>query len=229
MKTGLASFTLFGNDPDDIYLDGTAKNILHYPVAYPDFDMRIYVGKSIPEAHIKWFNQFEHVQIVQMELPEDQSATAWRFLSLRESGYDYYIFRDVDSRPCAREVNAVRQWMVSNRPYHVMRDHPYHNVAMLAGLWGCTERGAEMIRHVIPDRLEGDFYQVDQQFLARKVWRIARRDVMSHTVNGGSFEHPRFQYPFPSVRQGVEFVGEGFYGDDRPRRPDHREMVRGLE
>ena len=46
------------------------------------------------------------------------------------------IFRDLDSRPSQREVNAVNEWLQSKHPFHVMRDHPGHDLPMLAGMWG---------------------------------------------------------------------------------------------
>lgn len=35
-----------------------------------------------------------------------------------------------------REVTAVRDWMKSGQQFHVMRDHPKHDFAILGGLWG---------------------------------------------------------------------------------------------
>ena len=43
------------------------------------------------------------------------------------------LFRDLDSRPSQREKAAVEQWLRSKHAFHVMRDHPGHDMAMLAG------------------------------------------------------------------------------------------------
>ena len=46
------------------------------------------------------------------------------------------MFRDLDSRPSQREVDAVHEWLQSKHAFHVMRDHPGHDLPMLAGMWG---------------------------------------------------------------------------------------------
>jgi hypothetical protein len=35
-----------------------------------------------------------------------------------------------------REVAAVQQWMMSDLPFHIMRDHPQHGTSILGGMWG---------------------------------------------------------------------------------------------
>ncbi|KAK8405419.1 hypothetical protein O3P69_001755 [Scylla paramamosain] len=42
---------------------------------------------------------------------------------------------DVDSRVSQREVAAVEEWLASRKMFHVMRDHPSHNVPVLGGMW----------------------------------------------------------------------------------------------
>ena len=48
-----------------------------------------------------------------------------------------YIARDLDSRFTDREQAAVVEWLNSNKSFHIMRDHPLHINAILAGTWGC--------------------------------------------------------------------------------------------
>ena len=36
----------------------------------------------------------------------------------------------------ARESAAVSEWLSSDLPFHIMRDHNYHNSHVLAGMWG---------------------------------------------------------------------------------------------
>lgn len=229
MKTGLVSFTLFGEDPDDIYYGGAYKNAQLYGEYHPEWQLRFYLGDSVPDRVERQLYRYGAEVIRQKDEPEDQTATGWRFLALRQPGWDFYLFRDCDSRPIARERAAVAQWLASDRDFHSMRDHLYHNVPMLAGLWGCKAGGAELIRGLVPDRLEGDYYQVDQRWLSKVVWRKARRSVMVHTYAVRfPFDRGRSQFPFPTPREGLEFVGEGLYADDSPRQPTHRELIRSV-
>lgn len=46
-----------------------------------------------------------------------------------------------------REVSAVREWMKSGLQFHVMRDHPKHDFAILGGLWG-LRWGQDLLRDV---------------------------------------------------------------------------------
>jgi hypothetical protein len=42
--------------------------------------------------------------------------------------------RDSDSRIIPREEEAVRDWLASNKTYHIMRDHPAHCIPILGGI-----------------------------------------------------------------------------------------------
>ena len=53
----------------------------------------------------------------------------WRFLPLSDPLVDTFVSRDLDSRLSNREAAAVRQWLASNRTFHIMRDHWDHLVS----------------------------------------------------------------------------------------------------
>lgn len=221
----LVSFCIFGNDPDDIYYTGAYKNAYQYHEWFPDWTLRFYIGATVPTWVTQSVTTFG-AEVIRMDLPENQTSTGWRFLALRDRVWDYYLFRDVDSRPIERERDAVAEWMASGREFHTMHDHPYHNVPMLAGLWGVTLQGAARISHLIPDRLEHDEYQVDQNFLTKKIWRIARQRLMVHTSQQFGFDTFGLRRPFRIPRdRNYPFVGEGYYACDCPRHPQHREMI----
>jgi len=63
-------------------------------------------------------------------------AMTWRFLPLGDPMVDIFISRDLDSRVSSRERKAVEEWEHSNLSLHTMRDHPYHGVPFLGGMWG---------------------------------------------------------------------------------------------
>ena len=75
----------------------------------------------------------------------------WRFLPLTDPAVDIMVSRDLDSRYhlvmllvilnsrnrlTFRESSAVAEWMTSSLPFHVMRDHPDHQVEIMGGMWG---------------------------------------------------------------------------------------------
>lgn len=51
--------------------------------------------------------------------------------------------RDLDSYILPREEEAVKEWLTSSLPFHLMRDHPSHNGYVLAGERGIGEEGRE--------------------------------------------------------------------------------------
>ena len=61
----------------------------------------------------------------------------WRFLPLLDPTVDRLMSRDSDSHISSRERDAVQQWLTeSNATFHIMRDHQYHTVEILAGKIG---------------------------------------------------------------------------------------------
>ena len=63
-------------------------------------------------------------------------AMNWRFFPTLDPQVDILLSRDLDSRISQREVDAVTEWLESEKPVHVMRDHPGHDTPMLGGMWG---------------------------------------------------------------------------------------------
>lgn len=221
----LVSFTAFGPDEDNIYYKGAILNAELYGFWKPEWVCRFYLGRSAPKWLVLALESRPNSEIVHMDGPENQSATFWRFLAMRDGGYSHYLSRDVDSRPLPREKAAVEEWMESDYRFHVMRDHPRHGTEMLAGLWGCTSDGASSIAARIPDRLYGDHYQIDQQFLSQRVWRHAKGSLLAHvgckwdyrTGDIRQFSVPRSMFDY--------YAGESRRGDDKLRFPEHRAEV----
>ena len=55
----------------------------------------------------------------------------WRFLPVGDPLVDIMASRDLDSPLPQRELDAVNEWLSSNKSWHVMRDHPLHTTPML--------------------------------------------------------------------------------------------------
>jgi hypothetical protein len=47
---------------------------------------------------------------------------------------DTIMSRDSDSQIIPREEDAVREWLASDRIFHIMRDHPDHCTSILGGI-----------------------------------------------------------------------------------------------
>ncbi len=67
----------------------------------------------------------------------------WRFLALGDPTVQIVQFRDLDSLISYREAAAVHDWLenVGYKAFQLMRDKWfYHNVPILAGMWGAQNR-----------------------------------------------------------------------------------------
>lgn len=69
----------------------------------------------------------------------------WRFVAFADPLVDAVLSRDLDSYILPREEEAVKEWLTSSLPFHLMRDHPSHNGYVLAGERGIggEERGGK--------------------------------------------------------------------------------------
>jgi len=217
----IVSFSLFGKDENDVYYRGALRNAQMYAAIRPDWHLRFYVSRAVPESVCDTLRDQSNTSVVMRADSDDQRSTYWRFLALRDAGYSHYLFRDVDSRPSERELDAVDEWIESGRQFHVMRDHPRHGVPMLAGMWGASSAGAARVRGILPDQLKTSYYQVDQDFLKYHIWPIAKTDVLAHVDFGHHFndtETRQFRVP----RKDFDYVAECHNGDDTLRFPEHR-------
>jgi hypothetical protein len=208
------SFSVFGTDRT--YSAGAVANAAMCPEFYPGWSCRFYVGRSVDPGDRRELAGLGSV--VDMPGPEDWSALFWRFLTVADPTVDLHLFRDADSRPCARESAAVSEWLRSGRRFHIMRDHPKHWIEILAGMWGCTREGAEQVRDLLPDPLWNSQPYVDQWWLRDAVYPVARDSMLVHD-SYGHFPGEDHQ-PFPTPRDPPwQFVAQGYNADGTLRIP----------
>ncbi len=211
----LISFCLWGDDP--VYWKGAISNAHLAKKLFPGWVCRFHIAsEGIPERALHQLQQFSHVEIVTHPGLGDASSMLWRFEDADDEDVAIFICRDTDSRLSVREKRAVDAWMDSGKWFHVMRDHPYHQAAMMGGMWGMRSRKNGKIREQIT-RWRTEFTPapkkgVDQAFLSTRIWPEAISNACVHD--------PFFSgRPFPDSPRdphGVLFVGECFAADDRP-------------
>jgi hypothetical protein len=159
------SFSLWGDNPK--YTIGAIKNAELIDTIYPGWIGRFYCGKSVPIDIIEILKTYTNVEVIEMEENGDWSGMFWRFYACEDS--DVMISRDTDSRLNLREKNAVDEWLNSDKDFHIMRDHPYHNALILGGMWGVRNGILKNIVDLIKNYNKGDFWQVDQNFLREQI------------------------------------------------------------
>ena len=211
MNKKLITFSLWGDNPK--YTIGAIQNAILASKIYPDWICRYYVGQSVPNEIITTLTIFKNVEIIKMNEPGNWSGMFWRFYPASEEDIDIMISRDCDSRLSYREKLAVDEWMESDKGFHIMRDHPWHGTQILGGMWGAKKGSIPEMKKLIDEFVKGEFWQVDQNFLAKIIYPIIKNNSMVHDEFHSIDSEKK---PFPSNRENKEFVGDVFdYNNNR--------------
>lgn len=219
MKKKLITFSLWGDNPK--YVIGALKNVELAKILYPDWICRFYVGKSVPKQILNILNKNENVEIVEMDENGNWSGMFWRFYPASEDDVDIMISRDCDSRLSQREKSAVDEWINSDKGFHIMRDHPYHGVEILGGMWGVKKGVLPEMKKFIDEFIKGEFWQVDQNFLKEKIYPLIFNNSMVHDE---FHNYESFKKKFPLERLNKEFVGDVFDENDN-RHPEYLKFI----
>lgn len=214
----LISFCLWGDNPK--YTVGAIKNAILTNEIYPGWNSRFYCSDNVSTDIIDKLSKIDNTQII--ILPDcGWEAMFWRFYPASESDVEVMLSRDCDSRLNLREKAAVDEWMISNKSFHVMRDHPWHGTEILGGMWGVKYPKLKNMKDMIEKYIKGNFWQVDQNFLRSAIYPLIYNDCLVHD----EFFKYNVARPFPIKREGQQFVGEAFDENDVPNF-QHRSMIR---
>lgn len=202
-----------GDNPK--YTIGAIRNAELTPIIYPGWISRFYCGESVPNDIIKQLISLPNTEVVMMGVDGDWTGMFWRFYACEDS--DVMLSRDTDSRLSNREKLAVEEWLESDKDFHIMRDHPYHNTEILGGMWGVRNGKLSNIKDLIEQYTKGDFWQVDQNFLREKIYPLV---VDSSFTHDSYLNYSTNSKQFPSERIDREFVGDVFDEND-VRHPEY--------
>lgn len=207
------SFSLWGDNPK--YTIGAIRNAELTSIIYPGWISRFYCGESVPTDIIKTLISLPNTEVVMMGVDGDWTGMFWRFYACEDS--EIMLSRDTDSRLSLREKLAVDEWLSSDKDFHIMRDHPYHNTEILGGMWGVRNGLLKNIKELINDYTKGDFWQVDQNFLREKIYPLVINNSFTHD---SYLNYNTNSKPFPSKRINREFVGDVF-DENENRHPEY--------
>ncbi|CAF1015993.1 unnamed protein product [Rotaria sordida] len=141
----------------------------------------------------------------------------WRFLPAGDLLVDIMGSRDLDSPLSQRELDAVNEWLSTDKAWHAMRDHPFHGVPMLGGMWGfrpVLNRTMasiflnKMLNHNLIKRYAG---RGDQTFLTDHIWPNIQDHVLAHDSHLCTTWYGKNSQPWPTRRPPLNetscFVG----------------------
>lgn len=198
----VVSFSLWGNL--EVYCAGAVENARRIPQDLPGWRCRFYHDETVP-GHILAELTALDAELVRMpQGSAGRQGMFWRFFVADDPTVRRFLCRDCDSRMTGRELSAVREWLESGLPFHVMRDHIMHMEPVMGGMWGGTAG------HLPPLRPAAERFVAarsarwnDQHFLADWLWpRIADRVLVHDDLHDGMGR------PFPEpVAEGGHHVG----------------------
>jgi hypothetical protein len=218
----IISFSLWGRDPK--YTVGAIKNAELAKEIYPGWICRFYCANDVPNPIIFQLEDMDNVEVVQTDKSGSWKFTTERFLAFDSENLDAVIFRDTDSRLNARECEAVTAWLQSNRSLHIMKDHPYHGgFPILAGMWGLKSNGIKgYMESLLKKYNNAEQYHYDQIFLRNFIWPLYTEDFVAH-------DEFFLKQPFPSKREGLNYVGKPFNADGSICLPEADDVILKME
>lgn len=214
----IVSFSLWGDDPK--YCIGAVRNAELCKILYQGWVPRFYTGTSVPQVYIQSLKA-SGADIIDMKIPGDWKGLFWRFMAISDPDVEVMISRDCDSRISIREIDAVNEWLSSSALFHIMRDHPAHSTKILGGMWGVKAPLLREMTYLIKKFKSDNRWQSDQTFLRQIIYPKIQRYALTHDefFKGA---------PFPTKRQGLEFVGQVFDQNENTSNADREALLKAL-
>lgn len=220
----IIAYSLWGDNP--MYWVGALKNIQQAKEYFPNWICRFYIDdSSIPEL-IETIKG-ENVEVVLVKSKDSFHGMFWRFWAVEDPEVDIFLSRDCDSRFSDRELAAINEWLASDKDFHIMRDHPYHTVPILGGMWGCRNGILKNVNFSETIEKWNQFGRkgIDQDFLGQVIYPFVKDKSLEHSEFNLNFGN--LTRPFPTKRINYEYVGDIFDENDE-RHPDYWKLIKNI-
>ena len=222
MKNVIA-YSLWGDHP--MYWIGALKNIEQVKNYFPGWICRFYIDNSCRQDLIDSIKG-DNVETILVDSKDSFHGMFWRFWAAADPEVNIFLSRDCDSRFSDRELSAINEWLASDKDFHIMRDHPYHTVPILGGMWGCRNgilRSNINLLDLIKSWTHFSIKGCDQDFLGQVIYPMIKDNAMEHSEFNLQFGG--IIRPFTHIRNDHEFVGDVFDEND-VRHPDYWKLIK---
>jgi hypothetical protein len=218
----IIAYSLWGDHP--MYWIGALKNIELAKKYFPGWICRFYIDDKSKKELVDTIKG-DGVEIVLVNSKDSFHGMFWRFWAAEDPEVDIFLSRDCDSRFSEREFFAIKEWLDSDKDFHIMRDHPYHTTPILGGMWGCRNGLMRKIGIIKMIESWNQFQRkgIDQDFLGRCVYPLIINNCMEHSEFNLNFGGE--VRPFQEKRNNYEFVGDVFDEND-VRHPDYWKLIK---
>lgn len=199
------SFCLYGSNPK--YTLGMIENIKIINEKFKEWYTYIYYN-NVPEDILNKIKEYTNVVLLNSEYTEAKTMLD-RFKPIDNIDVEIMIVRDADSRIHNRDIWAINQFIMSNKKFHIIRDHIWHKTSILGGLWAVKKN---LIKFNIQESIkkfeifQKNKVQVDQTYLTRVIYPVIKNDVLIH----GCIQmfQEEIVIPFPCPVQNNDFCGQ---------------------
>ena len=186
----IISFSLWGSKP--IFSKGAIENVTLAKKYYPGWICRFYYDKTVPESTIKALGLLG-AETIKMPLSDGNFGLFWRFDVWSDPTVERFLIRDTDSRLGAREADAVREWIESDKGFHMMRDHYMYDFQIMGGLWGAVpsklkinyaseiQKWLKVNSYRAFLNKHGKWWNLDQRFLQEIIWSKVINNSLIHS------------------------------------------------
>lgn len=204
----IISYSLWGDNRK--YTIGAIRNAELAKNLFPSWICRYYIGKSTPEEIIHLLELMDNIEIIRMDEQGEWNSMFWRFFPISDSDVEIMLSRDCDSRLSEREKLCIDEFINSDKKFHTMRDHPWHN-GIMGGMWGAKKGILNNIKELIENWPKTNQWQTDQSFLNTVIEPMVRNEILLHdSIHLNNF---------PTKRENYKFVGEVY--DASENRYEH--------
>lgn len=206
------SFCVYNDNPK--YTIGSLRNVEQYTKEYPDYKTLVYVRNDVPQEIIKKINDNNGVIIKTLFLP-NWFMRFTRFLPLENC--KFICCRDTDCRLIKREIILNKNFIDSNKKFHIIRDHPYHGAEILAGMWSSHNYVIKNLRFLILDfclkNMNSGRDNFDQVFLTQYIYRLVNNEHLLTHDNYFNYTTNKTKITIP--RESKEYIGEPYDENDQ--------------
>lgn len=225
MIKNIVAYSLWGNHP--MYWVGALKNIELVKKYFPTWICRFYIDKLCDQNLIDTIKG-DNVEVILVDSKDSFHGMFWRFWAAEDPDVNIFLSRDCDSRISEREFCAINEWLESDKDFHIMRDHPYHTVPILGGMWGCRNG---LMREINLSKLIEQWgkYEkkgIDQDFLGQVIYPKIINNCIEHSEFGLYFGGKTKL--FPTKRHNYEYIGDIFDENDI-RHPEYWKYIKIIE
>ena len=203
------SFCVYNDKPK--YTIGAIRNCEQYTSEFPFFKSLFFIRNDVPQSIIDEITIKKGTVIKTLFLP-DWFMMFTRFLPLELCKFN--SSRDTDGRLIKREIYLNHDFIVSDKKFHIIRDHPYHSTEILGGMWSSQNLNIPNLRFLILDFCLKNMNKVtmamghDQNFLKNYIYHLINNEHLLTHDNYFNYTKNKTKITIP--RENKEYIGEPY-------------------